>query len=206
MRHTEAIILKREDFRERDERISLYTKDFGKITLVAKGIRRIEAKLRGNLDIFNFVDIIFVEGLKYPILTAIDARERFDNLACDPFLYKASLGVTTLIADIFEERLTDRDFFDILYCALSKLDRCANARNASRSLCSWALLKKFQLKVLDTQGYSAGSQSSALQKIQGESFEGLRVSLADCEEIENSLSSAFAYHFNYRLRPCFLEY
>ena len=55
-----GIILKREDFREWDERVFLYTREFGKMSVVAKGTKRIEAKLRGNLDIFNFVDIILL--------------------------------------------------------------------------------------------------------------------------------------------------
>ncbi|MBI1888789.1 MAG: recombination protein O N-terminal domain-containing protein, partial [Candidatus Spechtbacteria bacterium] len=72
MYSTKGIILHREDFRERDERVVLYTKDFGKISVVVKGVKRIEAKLRGNVDIFNVVDITFVEGAYFLILTGIE--------------------------------------------------------------------------------------------------------------------------------------
>ena len=39
----QGVILKREDFRERDERVVLYTKEFWKLSVIAKGTKRIQA-------------------------------------------------------------------------------------------------------------------------------------------------------------------
>jgi len=55
---TNAIVLKREDIFEADRIYHLYTEDFGRVRVVAGGVRKINAKLTGHLEPFN---IIWVE-------------------------------------------------------------------------------------------------------------------------------------------------
>ena len=86
------MVRRREDFRERDERVVLYTREFGKISVIAKGVKRIEAKLRGNLDIFNLADITFVQGSYFSILTGVDLKERFLHIVNSPATYNAALA------------------------------------------------------------------------------------------------------------------
>lgn len=175
MHATAGIILKREEFRERDERISLYTKNFGKLSVVAKGTRRIEAKLRGGIDTFNLADIIFVEGSKFPILTSIDTHKRFLNIGRSAHVYRASLLATSMIIDIFEERLPDPNFFNELHAFLEKLDKCDDATD------SWMLLKNFQIKILENQGYGIENKSG------------------DLSEMEELLVRAYETNFNYKI-------
>ncbi len=51
---TQGIILKKEDRGEADRLFTIYTKDFGKLELLAKGERKIKSKLRGGLELFYF--------------------------------------------------------------------------------------------------------------------------------------------------------
>jgi len=208
MLSTQAIILKREDFRERDERIFLYTKDLGRITIVARGIRRIEAKLRGNLDIFNLVDIIFVEGASFPILTGVEMHKRFENLSRDISSYRAALAATNIVLYTFEERAKD-NFFGILYTALNKLDEFSALYGPKARLYSWLLLKKFQLAVLHEQGYDIENSHSLITMLQynsggvlsgeGAKYKNANIAEKDFREVEESICRAFAYHFNYKI-------
>lgn len=175
MHATPAIILKREDFRERDESIIFYTKYFGKLSVIAKGTRRIEAKLRGGLDTFNISDIIFVEGSKFPILTSVDTHKRFSNIGRSTHAYKSSLSASEIIIDIFEERLPDLNIFSELYIFLEKLDKCVDAKD------SWALLKNFQIKILENQGYSFQNSND------------------NPSSIEELLVRAYEANFNYKI-------
>jgi len=185
MKNTQAIILKIENYRERDERICLYTKDFGKITVVARGVKRIEAKLRGNLDIFNYVDISFVDGAGLPILTAIDMHRRFHNLAQDYVLYRSALGIVAIVSDVFQEGAGADEFFNILHNALRELDEGGELSYSERGLYSWSLLKRFQLDVLNNQGYSMENPFS--------------FSKSNFKDIENLFVRTFAYQFNYKI-------
>jgi len=202
-----GIILKREDFKERDEKIVLYTKEFGKIAVVAKGTKRIEAKLRGNLDIFNFVDIIFVEGAHFFILTGVETRERFCNLVKDPYIYGAAVSCARSVCDIFEENAKDREFFKTLRFTIKKLDEYTDSLGPA--LYSWLLLKKFQMTILENQGYAPKKPTGQLSKnamlllemLRGTAHPGVRLSRKEFSDIEEFFSNTFAYFFNHRISP-----
>ncbi len=219
MQRTEAIILHREDFRERDERVVLYTKDFGKLTVVAKGTKRIEAKLRGNLDLFNFVDIFFVEGKYFPILTGVDLRERFPGLGKDTFLYRVALLLGESTLRIFEERARDEDFFTTFYCAMKKLgvESGEELIKSKISLRSWLIWKKFQIAILENQGYGQGfaggtkalsvnarqllemlrGSPSLAEASRGGPHKNVRLTPTELWDIEEMFKKTFAYFFNY---------
>lgn len=205
MRATQGIIFQRQDFRERDERVVLYTRDSGKISLIAKGTKRIEAKLRGNLDLLNLVDIIFVEGAYFPILTGVELRDRFPALAKDASLYSAALSIARIVTDVFGERQKDEDFFDSLRFTIQKLGKFA--KDPQPNLYPWLLLKKFEILVLESQGHapsftSSGMSKNALQLVgmlRGQGHFSVRVTHKDLTKIEDVLGKMFAYFFNYRI-------
>ncbi|MEK7480514.1 MAG: recombination protein O N-terminal domain-containing protein [Patescibacteria group bacterium] len=59
---TPAIVLTMRDEREADRIITFYTRDFGKIKTLARGVRHIKSKLRGHIVPGALVRIAFVEG------------------------------------------------------------------------------------------------------------------------------------------------
>lgn len=209
MYSTKGIILHREDFRERDERVVLYTKDFGKISVVVKGVKRIEAKLRGNVDIFNVVDITFVEGAYFLILTGIECGERFDALTHNESLYRTGLSCARMTLDIFEERDPDKDFFETLRLAFERLNTCGEAGEGKIELYSWLLFKKFQIETLKTHGYRVNAQDNALrltdnsirfmEVLEEATDRDVRISQADCICIEEMLAGKFEYFFRYKI-------
>jgi len=215
MHSAQGIILKREDFRERDERIILYTKEFGKISVIAKGTKRIEAKLRGNLDIFNFADIIFVKGANFFILTGIDLREGFRSIAENPHAYRAGLAALKTIESIFAENLRDDVFFDDVLYTVRKLNEFAGSgmTDKDKELYSWLLLKKFVLKILGNQGYSITPAIRSIRSGRGAAFSNnagrliemlngvkhtdVRLTKQDFVSIEDMLRKQFACLFNF---------
>ena len=70
---SEGIILKRVDFGEADRLITIFTKNRGKITSLAKGIRRIESRRSGNVELLNKAKLSFAESRSLPILTEAES-------------------------------------------------------------------------------------------------------------------------------------
>lgn len=62
MRTTEGIILKKDDAGEYDALFTLYTRDFGKIRALARGIKKEGAKLKGHLEPLNLSRVGLVSG------------------------------------------------------------------------------------------------------------------------------------------------
>jgi len=70
---TAAVVLRREDIFEADRLYHLYTEDFGRIRVIAGGVRKNNAKLTGHLEPFNliWVELMAKKGGDLFITTAL---------------------------------------------------------------------------------------------------------------------------------------
>lgn len=100
---TEGIIIKRHEIGEADRILVVFTKDQGKIALKAKGVRKILAKLKGHLELFNHSRFVIAKSQKGTIDTIIGAEtvKAYREL-------KSSLKKTSRVYQILE-------FFDKIF-------------------------------------------------------------------------------------------
>lgn len=98
---TQGFILKKVDRGEADQLLTIYTKDFGKLEILAKGIRKISSKLRAGVEIFYLSEIEFIQGKTQKTLTDAILIEKFENLRKDlrklKILYKISEDFDNLV-------------------------------------------------------------------------------------------------------------
>jgi len=80
---TQGFILKKTDRGEADQILTIYTKDFGKLEILGKAIRKIKSKLRPSADIFCLSEIEFIQGKTYKTLTDAILIKRFSNFLAD---------------------------------------------------------------------------------------------------------------------------
>ncbi len=121
---THAIVIGHTEFGEADRMIRLFTLDMGKITAVAKGIRKIRSRKAGHLEPFTQVDLFLAKGRNLDIITqaeTIDAhlgiRDDLQRVAfasyiievLDRFTYEEgeNVGMYKLLANTLG-RLEDR--------------------------------------------------------------------------------------------------
>lgn len=64
-----GFVLKRTNFGEADKFITIFTREKGKIKVLAKGIRRINSRRAPHLELFNEVEIMVHEGRIFNIVT-----------------------------------------------------------------------------------------------------------------------------------------
>ena len=74
-----AIVLKRANFSEADKLITLFTKERGKIKVVAKGLRRIKSRRAAHLELFNLTDLVLHAGKNFDLITEAKALNQFVN-------------------------------------------------------------------------------------------------------------------------------
>lgn len=60
--NTSAIILNKYDFREADSRIIVFSKDFGKMSLVLRGAKKIKSKSAGHTEPITLSRLMIVRG------------------------------------------------------------------------------------------------------------------------------------------------
>lgn len=80
---SEGFVFKKEDKGEADQFFSVYAKDFGKLEILGKSIRKISSKLRGGTELFYLSEVEFVQGKTYKILTDVNLIENFTNIRRD---------------------------------------------------------------------------------------------------------------------------
>jgi len=70
---TTAIVLRRVDYGEADRILTVLTADVGKLSLMAKGVRRVKSKLAGGIELFSTTEITYILG-RGSISTLVSAR------------------------------------------------------------------------------------------------------------------------------------
>lgn len=70
---TRGIILSRTDFGEADRILTVLTPDYGKLRLMARGVRKVKSKLAGGIELFSTSDLVFIRG-KGDIGTLVSSR------------------------------------------------------------------------------------------------------------------------------------
>lgn len=108
-KRTEGIVFKKRERLENDILFSTFTKDFGRLEILGKGIRKMSSKLKSQIDLFSLVEIEFVEGKEYKILTDSLKIFSLDNLKKNFLALKIGLKICEIL-DLFlkEEEKEER--------------------------------------------------------------------------------------------------
>ncbi|MBD3289519.1 DNA repair protein RecO [candidate division KSB1 bacterium] len=141
---TEAIILKSQKFRETSKILTLYTRRYGKMKVIAKGARGLKSRFYGSLEPLNYISIVFYfkEKRDLQLISQADIRNYFNRIKTD--LEKYSL--TSIIFEVIlrSEYAEDPNplLFNSVVQFLESLDRAAE-RYENHFF--WLLLKFLQI-------------------------------------------------------------
>lgn len=110
---TEGIVVRKIRWHETSNIVTSYTKDFGKIKLLAKGVFRPKSKLTGSLELFSLVAFVFYKREKTELYTlgSADLLTSFSGISEDIKRYAiASAGMELLDRLITGEESNPRIF------------------------------------------------------------------------------------------------
>lgn len=102
---TEGIILKKAGLNEKDRLLTVYTKELGKASISAKGVRKLESKLRYSIEPISYVQLILVEGKKFLILKDAVLKNQFLKIKKD----LEKIKIAKEIADLIDEAIVGEE-------------------------------------------------------------------------------------------------
>ena len=144
---TEAIILKRRNFSEADKILTVFTQKKGKISVIAKGARRLKSRKGGNLDLLNYCQLLIAKGKNLDLIVEAQAINSFLPLKKD----LGKIGLSYLACEIVDllnaERVENHLLFKYLNEFLESLS--AEGDKLKQKLLSVG----FQFKVIDLLGF-----------------------------------------------------
>ena len=137
-------MLKTIDFGETDRILTLLTRHFGKVSVVAKGIRKPTSRLAGHAEPLTHATYQLARGRNLDVLTGAESRALYRALREDLHGIAAGWYVAELADRFALERSPSAPLFDLVESALRHLA----AGYAPALVCRW-----FDLHLLDRTGF-----------------------------------------------------
>ncbi len=141
---TEGIVLKRSDFGEADRLLVLLTPGYGKLRVLAKGVRKVPSRKAGHVEPFMRSQFLIARGRDLDIVTQAEAVDTYVALRGD--LGRASYAYYLMeLADAFSEEGGENP---VLYELLTRtLERLAGGAEPT------LLARHFEMRLLLCAGY-----------------------------------------------------
>jgi DNA repair protein RecO (recombination protein O) len=180
---TEAIVLSAMKYRETSKIVRLYTREFGKLSVIAKGARDRKSKFRSALDPMNRVACVIYknENRELQLLSQCDVVSAFRHLSEDMEKMRAAMAAIELIAVVTH----DEEANDPLYALLVEMLETVNDATNDASVA----LYYFEMKLADILGFkpelyecSYCAKETSEETAKGFSVSGSGVVCSECSE------------------------
>ena len=141
---TEAIILKKRNFAESDRLLTIFTKDYGKLTILAKGVRRPTSRKSGHVELGNWCKVFIAKGKNIDILIEVELKKAFGIADFREDKANKIYHRLEIIENLTVEHQKNQEAFILLVKFLKKVDTEEN----------FSLLSSvFKIKLLSSLGF-----------------------------------------------------
>lgn len=155
-RTVEALVLRRRDVGEADRRLSILTREDGRLSVVARGARKAASRLAAVSEPLTLAEIHIATGTKQSYVLQASIRDVFPGLRMDYDKLVLALGLAEVYAAFTQGGVSHEDEFDCLVNGLHAIEASENSAAAT----VWALLKAldmegvapYWLHYVDTEG------------------------------------------------------
>ncbi len=144
---TAAIVLKTVDFRETSLIVNFYTKEFGKVKGILKGIRKEPRKFASTLEIFSYNEIVFYlhKNQDLHLISQCDLIDDFGPLRNNLEKFSLANYAVELTDSIVEPEDKNEELFYLLLAFLKELR--LNNSDTEKLFCV------FQIKAMILSGF-----------------------------------------------------
>ena len=144
---TEAVVLKTMKYRESSRILTLYTREFGKLSVIAKGARERKSKFGSALEPMSYVNAVLYkkDTRELQLLSQCDVVKPLQHLSEDMERMAAGMGVVELVDAVSHAEEENKPLFALLLNTLNAINNATkNALNA---------LYYFEIRLLDIMGF-----------------------------------------------------
>jgi DNA repair protein RecO (recombination protein O) len=138
-----CVILGHRDFTENDKVIFMYTEEFGKIKVIAKGGRKITSKFTGHLETLNFAMAEIYFGPRNIILKEIATIKNFKKIRDSLESLTAAIQIAEITNQILYENQKLDNLMELLTDTLQQLSITEKPALTSQA---------YVIKILDQSG------------------------------------------------------
>ena len=118
-----GIVLRRIDFAETDRIVTLYARERGKISGIAKGARKPISRLAGATETLSHGRYQLATGKTLDVITQAEVKDSFPRIRGDLNRVANATYMAELVDKLVEEHEPNADLFDLLLSALYLMER-----------------------------------------------------------------------------------
>ncbi|MEK9143039.1 MAG: DNA repair protein RecO [Patescibacteria group bacterium] len=145
---TQAIVLKRRNVAETDRIITVFSKEYGRIRVYARGVRRVHSRRSAYLEVFSHTLLILHRGKTWDSVTEAAPIHVFSGLRESLPRVSHAYYLCELVEVLLPERQEHRDVYTLLLNALTALNDIVGVDPV-------AVSEQFALELLRCLGYLA---------------------------------------------------
>lgn len=119
----EGVILSRKNYGEADRILTIFTKTYGKIRVIAKGVRRTTSRKKGSVELFNHIRFFAAVGRKMDVVTEVETKEAFLGWRKDLTRVAVAYHLAEVVEKLTPDHQEHKEVFALLTSALDKLSK-----------------------------------------------------------------------------------
>lgn len=146
---TDALVIGSMRYKEADRIITLYTRDRGKVSAVAKGVRRTKSKVGGRLEPFSLVKMSLHagRGTLYTVI-GVETVRTFQGVRDELFRMEEGARLLQAVRHLFPGEEASAPAFNLLVRGVARLGEAEDAATAA------GVVLATRLKLLVLLGYA----------------------------------------------------
>src|SRR3989344_5965525 len=127
---TEGVVLKYRNYGEADRIVTLFTKHYGKLTAIAKGVRKITYHRSGSLEPGMHVILLLAKGHGWDVITQVHVYQGYVNLRSN----LTRITQLNQILEIIDSLTAEHQEHELVYQSFIQLLHNLNNQNGSQRL------------------------------------------------------------------------
>ncbi|NLT34947.1 MAG: DNA repair protein RecO [Gaiellales bacterium] len=128
---TQALVVGTMRLGEADRLVTLYTRERGRVSAVAKGVRRPLSRIGGRLEPFSLVHVLLHPGRSIYTVTGVDTIRSFQAVREELFRLEAGAQLCEAVRGLFTEEEANPAAFNVLVRGVAKLAGASGAGEVS---------------------------------------------------------------------------
>ena len=142
---SEAVVIKRSDLGEADKILTIFTPHFGKLRVVAKGVRKVTSRLAGHVELFTRSQMLLAKARNLDIVTQSETMDAYRPLHDDLSRIAHASYAAELLDALTPDALENYPVYKLTAETLRLLSEDADADR---------VLRWFELQLLGYMGYA----------------------------------------------------
>lgn len=126
---SQGFVIKEENRGEADKVFTIFTKNFGKVKVSGKAIRKIKSKLRAGIQAFYLSEIEFIQGKKQKTLVDAISLDKFPGIKKNFNKLRIISKITEVFDKLVKGEEPDKKLWELLLEVFKGLDVCPSSRS-----------------------------------------------------------------------------